>query len=77
MDWKSPDIMDPKYLALLRIHDACRGLSGDELEAIADEVEVVHLGAGELLNSVGQQLDAVYIVVGGRLKMTAKAPDGG
>jgi NTE family protein len=69
--------MDPKHLALLRVHDACRGLSVDDIEAIAAEVDVVHAGAGELIHSADQDMDAVYIVVSGRLKMMVQKPDGG
>jgi NTE family protein len=69
-------VMHPKHLTLLRLHDACRGLSVDEIEAIAAEVDVMEMGAGELVHSVGQDLDAVYIVVSGRLKMTIKTPGG-
>ena len=69
--------MDPRHLALLRIHDACRSMSLEEIEAIALEVDVVHLGAGQALHRVGETIDSVYIVVEGRLKVTAKTPTGG
>lgn len=69
--------MDRKYLDLLRIHDACRGLSVDEVEDIAAEADIIHAGPGELIHSVGDSIDAVYIVVGGRLEMTMKLPGGG
>ena len=69
--------MDPKHLTLLRVHDACRGLSDAEVEAIGAEMEVVEMVAGELVHSVGQDFDTVYIVVAGRLKMTLKTPEGG
>ena len=68
--------MDPKHLTLLRIHDACQGLSVDEIETIAAKTEVVQLAAGKPVHSAGQPIDAVYIVVEGRLEMIARSPDG-
>ena len=75
-----PEVNDrklgPKHLALLRIHDACQGLSLDEIEDIAANVDVVHAGAGETVHLAGQTIDAIYFVVEGRLRVTLKAPDG-
>lgn len=69
--------MDPRHLTLLRVHDACRGLSADEIDAIAAEVEVVHAGAGELIHSVGQSILGLSIVVSGRLEMVLRTSGGG
>jgi len=68
--------MDPKHLNLLRIHDACQGLSDEEVEALAEQFDVVHAAAGEVVHSAGEELDALFIVVQGRLKMILKMPDG-
>ncbi|MGI9517318.1 MAG: patatin-like phospholipase family protein [Pirellulaceae bacterium] len=68
--------MDPKHLALLRIHDACRGLSHDDVKVIAQKVQVVRAAAGDQLHTARDPLNAVYIVVEGRLKMTLEMPDG-
>lgn len=68
--------MDPKHLNLLRIHNACQGLTDEEIEALAEHVGVVHAAAGEIVHSAGKELDALFIVVAGRLKMMLKMPDG-
>jgi CRP-like cAMP-binding protein len=68
--------MDPTHLNLLRIHDACQGLSAEEIEALAAQADVVHAEAGELVHSAGAELDAMFIVVHGRLKMMLKTSDG-
>ena len=68
--------MDPKYLNLLLIHDACQGLSAEEIEALAAQADVVHAETGELVHSAGAELDAMFIVVHGRLKMMLKTSDG-
>ena len=68
--------MDPKHLNLLRVHNACQGLSDEEVEALAKHVEVVHAAAGEMVHSASRELDAVFIVVAGRLQMMLKMPDG-
>ncbi len=68
--------MDPHHLTLLRIHDACQGLSAEEIEALAEQADVVHVAASELVHSAGDELDAMFIVVEGRLKMMLEMPDG-
>ena len=68
--------MDPHHLTLLRIHDACQGLSAEEIEALAEQADVVHVAANELVHSAGDELDAMFIVVEGRLKMMLEMPDG-
>ena len=68
--------MDPKHLNLLRIHDACHGLSSEEIEAIAEPAEVVHAAVGELVHSADQKFTSLVIVVHGRLKVVLKTSDG-
>lgn len=68
--------MDPTFVAQLLVHDAGHGLSKVEIESIADQAEVLEIPAGYVVHAVGQQLDAVYIVVSGRLKLLSKASDG-
>ncbi len=68
--------MDPKHLNLLRIHDACQGLSTEEIDILAEQADVLHVAAGELVHSAGNELDAMFIVVEGRLKMILELPDG-
>ena len=68
--------MDLTHLNLLRIHNACEGLSDEEIEALAEYLDVVHAAAGETIHSAGQELDALFIVVAGRLEMMLNTPDG-
>ena len=68
--------MDPKHLALLRVHDSCRGLVAYEIEAIGEELEVLHCEVGEVVHSAADPIDAVHIVVEGRLVMTMTMPNG-
>jgi CRP-like cAMP-binding protein len=69
--------MDQQHVTLLRIHDACRGLSSAEIALIAEKGDVVHAAAGEVLHTAGETIDAIYMVVSGRLKMLAKNQSGG
>ena len=69
--------MDPQHLNLLRIHDACLGLSTEEIEALAAEADILRAAPGELIHAAGDELDAMFIVVQGRLKMNLQMPDGG
>ncbi len=68
--------MDPKHLALLRLHDACVGLSDEEIESIAEHVEFVHAKAGDVIHSEGTTIDALYLVLHGRLRMSNLMSDG-
>ena len=68
--------MDPKYLNLLRIHDACQGLSAEEIESLAENTEVIHAATGDLIHAADQAVDALYIVVHGVLRLVLKKPDG-
>jgi CRP-like cAMP-binding protein len=74
---RTSTVMDQQHVTLLRIHDACRGLSSAEIALIAEKADVVHAGAGQLLHTAGETIDAIYIVVSGRLKMLAKNQSGG
>ena len=67
---------DQKLISLLRIHDACHGLSDSEVDEIAAQAEVVHAKGGESIHRNGQQLDSLYLVVQGRLKMMLNTPGG-
>jgi predicted acylesterase/phospholipase RssA/CRP-like cAMP-binding protein len=69
-------VLDPEHLDLLRIHTACQRLSAEEIETIAAQADVVHASAGELMHSADQAVDALLMVVGGRLKVMLKMPDG-
>ena len=69
--------MDQKYHNLLRIHDACRGLTPEEIECLAEEAEVIHAEAGDLVQSADRPVDSVLIVVQGVLKVILERPGGG
>lgn len=68
--------MDPKYLTLLRIHDACRGLSDDEIDTLASKAHVELVEAGELIHSAGQEVRGLFLVGAGQLKLILQSPDG-
>ena len=68
--------MDSKFLSLIRIHDACHGLSDDEVQSVAAQGQIVHAKAGEIIHAAGQNLESMYLVLRGRLKMMLKTPGG-
>ena len=68
--------MEPKHLTQLRLYDACHGLSVTDIETICDRAEVVQMDEGEVVHAIGEKLDAIYVVIEGRLKMMARLPDG-
>ncbi len=51
-------------------------VASDELAALADEVEVVHLNAGSTLAEQGDEPDGAYLLVSGRLRAFARQSDG-
>ena len=66
--------MDPKHLSLLRIHDACRGLSDDEVEGLALHPKVIHAEPESLIHAADQPADVIHNMRTGRLKMPGKTP---
>ena len=68
--------MEQKYHNLLRIHDACRGLTSEEIESLAEEAEVIHAETGDLVQSSDRPVDSLLIVVQGVLKVILERPGG-
>lgn len=66
----------PEHIARLRLHDACRDISPDELQEIAAHVEVIHLPLGATIHSAGQKIEALSIVIEGRLRVSHILPNG-
>ncbi len=68
--------MENELLGLMRMHDMFHGLDDDEIAELVDSSEVVDFDAGEIVLSVGERLNSLYLVVKGRLKLTLKTPGG-
>ena len=68
--------MEQRVQTWLRIHDACRGLSPEELETLIEKAEVVTAAVGELIQEAGQPMAALYLVLQGCLVMTLKSASG-
>jgi NTE family protein len=69
-------VMDQRVQSWLRIHDACRGLSEEEIQLIIESAAVVTPAAGDMIHQAGQPLDALYLVLRGCLKMSMKLRSG-
>jgi CRP-like cAMP-binding protein len=50
------------------------GLSRDALEALVQQLTLVHLGAGEILFHEGDPGDALYVIVEGKVSVQAEGP---
>ena len=68
--------MEDPVLTFLRLHDASKGLSNEELAKVAAQAEIVRLDEGQLIHRMGEVVDALYLVVQGRLKLTMPTPSG-
>ncbi len=68
--------MEQKVQTWLRIHDACRGLTPEELETIIEKAEVVTAAVGDLIQEAGQPMAALYLVLQGCLVMKMKSASG-
>lgn len=66
----------PRLFSLIRIHDACKGLTDDDVRKIASHGEIVEMNSGEIIHQMGQDLHSVYLVLLGQLKISAKSPSG-
>ena len=61
--------MDKNLIPKLRFHRALDGLSESELEHIASHASTRQLDAGEVLLEPNQNVDALYLVMQGRLRV--------
>jgi NTE family protein len=68
--------MDPSLISRLRIHDACIGLSDDDIAKIAERVEIVNGKTGDVIFAGGQKLESFYLVASGRLRLSIVSPGG-
>ena len=68
--------MEQIYHNLLRIHDACRGLSDEEVERLGGEAEVLRAEVGDRVHSADHSVDSILIVVQGVLKVVLEKPGG-
>ncbi len=62
--------MDDK-LDLLRIHRSTRGLDETQIQLLADHAEVVSCHEGDMVHRAEEATDALFLVVSGRLTMSA------
>ncbi len=67
---------EPEPITLLNMHRSTRGLSEEEINAIAQQIEVVRLEEDEVVYRPDQQTQALLLVVTGRLRISAPLPSG-
>ncbi len=60
----------------LQIHASTRGLSEDEINAIAPHVEIVRYEEGDVVLNPTDPVDALYLVAAGRLRVAVVLPGG-
>ena len=60
----------------LQIHTSTRGLSEDEINAIAPHVEIVRYEEGDVVLNPTDPVDALYLVSAGRLRVAVVLPGG-
>jgi len=61
---------------LIASNELFKGLGPSTLEALEEELELVHLPAGESLLRQGEPADALYVLTRGRLSVKVQNPDG-
>lgn len=64
-------------IQLLRVHGSSRGLDEQQLRLLAGHAELVRYREGDVLQQAGEYVNALLLIVNGRLKMSAVGPGGG
>ncbi len=77
IDRLGPRLRKHRLSVTLQVSDLFRDLDSPVLTALESELELVSLYGGEVLFRQGDQVDSVYVVVSGRLRVVTVDTDGG
>ena len=68
--------MADERIELLRVHKSTNGLDAEQLHRLADHVEIVRCQEGDIIHRLDNTVEALLLVVTGRLKMSTVSATG-